>query len=110
MASFCAVFFPRDILVETWDLIESVSEGFPTYSCNSVKISFISIILSACVYSLKRFSCGGIEYIKSISYSAVMAIIMSSLTVSLHAACTFSVCSQQGFKVYYRTFRKYGRY
>ena len=26
MASFCAV------LDETWDLIESVSEGFPTYS------------------------------------------------------------------------------
>ena len=24
-------FFPRDILDEIWDLIESVSEGFPTY-------------------------------------------------------------------------------
>ena len=33
MASFCAVFFPRDVLDEIWDLIESVSEGFPTYSC-----------------------------------------------------------------------------
>ena len=25
-------FFPRDVLGEIWDLIESVSEGFPTYS------------------------------------------------------------------------------
>ena len=31
MASFCA-FFPRDVFVEIWDLIESVSEGFPTFS------------------------------------------------------------------------------
>ena len=27
-------FFPRDVLDESWDLIESVSEGFPTYSCS----------------------------------------------------------------------------
>ena len=25
---------PRDVLDEIWDLIESVSEDFPTYSCN----------------------------------------------------------------------------
>ena len=24
-------FFPRDVLDEIWDLIESVSKGFPTY-------------------------------------------------------------------------------
>ena len=24
-------FFPRDVFGEIWDLIESVSEGFPTY-------------------------------------------------------------------------------
>ena len=27
--------FPRDVLDEIWDLIESVSEAFPTYSCIS---------------------------------------------------------------------------
>ena len=27
-------FFPRDVLDETWDLIESVSEGIPTYYCS----------------------------------------------------------------------------
>ena len=32
MASFCAVLFPLDVLDEIWDLIESVSEGFVTYS------------------------------------------------------------------------------
>ena len=33
MVSFCAAFSPRDVLDEIWDLVESVSEGFPTYSC-----------------------------------------------------------------------------
>ena len=28
---FVLSFFPRDVLDEIWDLIESVSEGFPTY-------------------------------------------------------------------------------
>ena len=32
MASFCAVLLPLDGLDEIWDLIESVSEGFLTYS------------------------------------------------------------------------------
>ena len=33
MASFVLFFFPLDVLDEIWDLIESVSEGFITYSC-----------------------------------------------------------------------------
>ena len=32
-------FFPRDVLDEMWDLIESVSEGFPTYSCSIMVLS-----------------------------------------------------------------------
>ena len=32
MASFCAVLFPLDVLDEIWDLVDSVSEGFLTYS------------------------------------------------------------------------------
>ena len=28
----CCPFFPRDVFNEIWDLIESVSEGFPSYS------------------------------------------------------------------------------
>ena len=34
MASFVLSFFPLDVLDEIWDLIESVSEGFLTYSFN----------------------------------------------------------------------------
>ena len=32
MVSFCAVFFPRNVLDEILDLNEPVSEGFPPYS------------------------------------------------------------------------------
>ena len=32
MVSFCAAFFSRGVLDEILDLIESVSEGFSTYS------------------------------------------------------------------------------
>ena len=32
MASFVLSFFPLDFLDEIWDLVESVSEGFLTYS------------------------------------------------------------------------------
>ena len=32
MASFYAVLFPRDVLDEIWDSIESVSGSFPIYS------------------------------------------------------------------------------
>ena len=33
MMCLCVLsFFPRDVLDEIWDLVESVSEGFPTYS------------------------------------------------------------------------------
>ena len=32
---FLLSFFPRDVLGEILDLIESVSEGFPTYSCRT---------------------------------------------------------------------------
>ena len=34
MASFVLSLFPLDVLDEIWDLIESVSEGFLTYSSN----------------------------------------------------------------------------
>ena len=33
MMSFCAVLFPGGVLGEILNLIASVSEGFPTYSC-----------------------------------------------------------------------------
>ena len=45
MVSFCAVlFFPRDVLDGTFDLIESVSEGFPTYSCKVSEASLMTVL------------------------------------------------------------------
>ena len=41
MVSFCAVIFPRDVLDGIWDLIESVSEGFPTFSFISKDTYFV---------------------------------------------------------------------
>ena len=39
LVSVCAVlFFPRDVLSEIWDLIESVSEGFPIYKHGVIKV------------------------------------------------------------------------
>ena len=35
---FLRSFFPRIVLDEILDLIESVSEGFPTYSCRKLFI------------------------------------------------------------------------
>ena len=55
MASFVLSFFPLDVLDGIWDLIESVSEGFLTYSvrqatviaiCNPIRMSeFLSNVL-----------------------------------------------------------------
>ena len=37
VAYFVLSCFPLDVLDEIWDLIESVSEGFLTYSCNILR-------------------------------------------------------------------------
>ena len=42
MASFVLSFIPLDVLDEIWDLIESVSEGFLTYSCIYLYIRFLN--------------------------------------------------------------------
>ena len=47
MASFVLSFFPLDVLAGIWDLIESVSEGFLTYSLVIVhpnKVEFICFL------------------------------------------------------------------
>ena len=44
MASFVLSFFPLDVLDEIWDLTESVSEGFLTYSFLPLFIHFFGVI------------------------------------------------------------------
>ena len=55
MGSFVLSFFPLDVLGEIWDLIESVSEGFLTYSYHVyyhllLFTSNISMLLHICLY------------------------------------------------------------
>ena len=38
MVSFVLSFFPRDVLDEILNLIESVSEDFPSYSCTVLEL------------------------------------------------------------------------
>ena len=45
MASFVLSFFPLDVLDEIWDLNESVSEGFLTYSYFRIRISRIALLI-----------------------------------------------------------------
>ena len=47
-------FFPIDVLDEIWDVIESVSEGFLTYSSNSAMLDFVTGSHTVEAYS----SCG----------------------------------------------------
>ena len=39
MVSFVLSFFPRDVLDEILNLVESVSEDFPSYSCTSATLT-----------------------------------------------------------------------
>ena len=42
MVSFVLSFFPRDVLDEILNLIESVSEDFPSYSCYVIVVTYIN--------------------------------------------------------------------
>ena len=46
MASFVLSFFPLDVLDEIWDLIESVSEGFLTYSYDLTYLCLVDVSIN----------------------------------------------------------------
>ena len=52
-------FFPRDVLDESWDLIESVSEGFPTYSFSRFNIADLSkfVVNYNLIYIISNHKC-----------------------------------------------------
>ena len=57
MASFCAVLFPRDVLNEIWDLIESVSEVFlPTLKTNEIMRTLVSKTTSQISKSCRKMT------------------------------------------------------
>ena len=41
MVSFVLSFFPRDVLDEILNLIESVSKDFPSYSCSGLRFAVV---------------------------------------------------------------------
>ena len=43
MVSFVLSFFPRDVLDEILNLIESVSEDFPSYSCKKSLLALFTL-------------------------------------------------------------------
>ena len=57
MASFVLSFFPLDVLDEIWDLIESVSEGFLTYSFIPFSQEYSDSLLVAQLIYLSIVSC-----------------------------------------------------
>ena len=60
MVSFVLSFFPRDVLDEILNLIESVSEDFPSYSCQENR----KIWLRICIFLFVYFLCVGIPILK----------------------------------------------
>ena len=59
MVSFCAVFFPRGVLDEILNLIESVSEGFPSYFCTCAHFTstkFLNLKQASVLFSFINLS------------------------------------------------------
>ena len=54
-------FFPLDVLDEIWDVLESVSEGFLTYSCTLWRAEDIKSLVSSCCYSTQLWQSGTIH-------------------------------------------------
>ena len=71
MVSFVLSFFPRDVLDEILNLIESVSEDFPSYSCpwENRQTHLYRLSLGNCVirqthfcFSFVLFVCGKLRH------------------------------------------------
>ena len=55
MVSFVLSFFPRHFLGVIWDITESVSEGFPTYSWfQQVKLQTKLLLFDGCTTSILK--------------------------------------------------------
>ena len=70
LVSFVLSFFPQDVLDEILNLIGSVSEGFPSYSCQeTVTLKFQDIILGICIKNIHiqtLVNCRNKEMLKSL--------------------------------------------
>ena len=68
LASFVLSFFPLDVLDEIWDLIESVSWGFRTYS---------SIAGASYLFGLEQGK--GLLYLQQVRVGVVWTFLLSSI-------------------------------
>ena len=59
-------FFPRDVLDEILNLIESVSEGFPSYSCQKFQLRHTDNIYKKIMNNLLKFYKFSYDYYKSL--------------------------------------------
>ena len=71
MASFVLSFFPLDVLDEIWDLIESVSEGFLTYSFKSLQVLAHHVTIHDHYLSLNHLPFNSKSLLFNISYSTL---------------------------------------
>ena len=61
MVSFVLSFFPRDVLDEILNLIESVSEDFPSYSYSSKVNQFIYILICNYMPNIRILALAGLQ-------------------------------------------------
>ena len=54
MVSFVLSFFPRDVLDEILNLIGSVSEGYPSYSCIPLTVTLRKLAIHVFLYTVKH--------------------------------------------------------
>ena len=87
----CCPFFPLDVLGEIWDLIESVSEGFLTYSIKFQRDMLFFVILFRFLYlpQITTF----IEFVLN------FIITLMCLSIGTPKNNKFSICSK--WKIYY---------
>ena len=71
MVSFVLSFFPRDVLDEILNLIESVSEDFPSYSFRKPKKRFFTLIKQQKSHSntISSFKSNGVAYTQPVDKS-----------------------------------------
>ena len=86
MASFLLSFFPLDVLDEIWDLIESVSKGFLTYSYYN-NLYVLCVAFGACCIYLR---CHCVRLKLSVFESVPFHFV----------ACVSSFCMGCSFRLY----------
>ena len=83
MVSFVLSFFPRGVLDEILNLIESVSEGFPSYSYNICRV-FVILSFLVFVFRVALFRLFAKRYFIFSSF----VIALFRLFVFLHGVCS----------------------